>query len=117
MKILINTDPELDTVLNIDGDLNPVFQNASVPCGGGSASTKQQLNISIDYYNAATGIYDGSTSTLRDEEPKELLHRGGPRIMLEHFRPLLPVVGDQSRLTVEEICHIRKFAADLDKHA
>ncbi len=68
-----------------------------------------------DYYNAANGDYDGST--MRDEEPEELLHCGGPRIMLEHFLPLLPVVGDQPCLPVEEICHIRKFVADLDKHA
>jgi len=107
-------------VFNIDGDLDPAFQNDTVPCGCGSR--KLQLNIStyyrlIDYYNAKNGDYDGNTGTLRDKEPEELLHRGGPRIMLEHFRPLLPVVGDQSRLPVEEICHISKFAADLDKHA
>jgi hypothetical protein len=32
---------------------------------------------------------------MRDEEPEELLDCGGPRVMLEHFRLLLPVVGDQ----------------------
>ncbi len=86
-----------------------------LPCRCGSGSTKQQQNVTIDYYNAANGIYDGNT--MCDEEPEELLHRRGPRIMLEHFRTLLPVVGHQSRLPVEEFCHISKFAADLDKHA
>jgi hypothetical protein len=105
-----------DPVFNVDGDLSKMIRfHADAYLNPQSVKTAAKYTVSIDYYNAANGIYDGST--VRDEEPEELLHCGGPRIMLEHFRPLLPVVGDQSRLPVEEICHISKFAADLDKHA